>query len=402
MRNKSDIQYFDQDGVPYLINVGSKILSLLNGVKHTVASFSELHGLDSSALEAVVKSEFGPTQKIREAIESHCPLRVRDLYPKDYRDKFPIPDDTVGGIRVCTAEETRKTQRKMFRGPEGKRVLFYTYADTAMSATSLFRPEWIAEHFVYDSEHPKSVPDWAFNHGHFEHQITYFIGPVNFHWISDGKKYVRPMNTGDVNYIAPFVPHTFTTREEGKGLILAITYGGAAAGEAYQSKIQEISVGDYLSNLATGAGRLPEIKEVLATDELGGVMVKHHEYARRLGAGAYELISGVPFQSRVRALKFNLSGGAGINRSVDVERWGYNIGNTTLVLYSLDSVIGLNPGDSFFIRPEVKHCFGGRGKVLIMEIDPEGGDPLQELALIKRYSGIRGLERVRSENTQWF
>jgi D-lyxose ketol-isomerase len=85
-----------------------------------------------------------------------------------------------------------------------------------------------------------------------------------------------------------------------------------------------------------------------------------------------------------------------------VERWGYNVGDTSVTLSWGSHTATLEPGDSFFICPGVTHTFGGTGKVLVMEIKPDGSNPLDELALIKRYSGTRGLERVHSENTQWF
>ena len=410
MVNQVSRQYLDHNGIPYLANVGSKILSLLNGVKHTVSSFAELHRLDLNVLEAVTKGELGPTLEVREAIEKHCPLRVRDLYPKEYRDQFPVPDDTLGGVRVCTAEETKKTERKMFRGPEGKKILFYTYADTAMSTTSLFRPEWIAEHFVHDGIDPASTPDWAFNHGHFEHQITYFIGPVNFHWISKGKKHVRRMNTGDVNYITPFVPHTFTTREGGKGLILAVTYGGAVASEAYQSKIQELDLEDYLNSLKVGDLRLSDVPGLLSTDHLGGVLIRYYHKngsSRNYISGSYvkNLISDIPFQPSTSALEREINCQYVDPVLFGPESWGYNIGETPVILFWSGRQTAnrkeINPGDSFFIRSGVLYSFNGNGKVLVIERS-EGGNPLEELALINRYSGRRGFERVHSEDTQWF
>jgi len=391
--------YSDENGVPYLSNVGARILSLLNGVKHTVESFAELHAFDLEILESVIQGKRGPTSEIRQAIENHCPLRVRDLYGKEYQNRFPVLDDTSQGVRICTMEQTRGTERKMYRGPEGDKVLFYTYADTAMSATSLFRPEWIAEHYVHDGCDGEFVPDWAFNNGHFEHQITYFIGPVNFHWKSNGKKHVMKMDTGDVNYITPFVPHTFTTRETGKGLILAVTYGGAIAGEEYQSHAQELRLDEYLDQLEK---TVPEIHGPIATDELGGVMIRKYPDDQAKTKNVLELISGIPFQSDARAFELHQQTAYEPPVSVDKERWGYNIGETAIELLYDGGKMTLLPGDSFFIRSKVSHAFSGTGKILIMEINPANGDPLNELALIRRYSGERGLSRVHSENTQWF
>lgn len=391
--------YVDENGIPYLSNVGARILNLLNGVKHTVESFTELHALDLGVLENVVQGKTGPTPEVRRAIENHCPLRIRDLYGKEYQNRFPVLDDTTGGVRICTAEQTKSTERKMYRGPEGDKVLFYTYADTAMSTASLFRPEWIAEHYVHDGYDGESVPDWAFNRGHFEHQITYFIGPVNFHWKNKNKKYVARMDTGDVNYITPFVPHTFTTREAGKGLILAVTYGGAIATEEYQSCIQELDSDGYLEQVGK---TLPDIHEAIATDELDGVMIRKYHGHQAKTRNVLELISGIPFQPDARALELYYEAIYVPPISVDKDRWGYNVGDTSVELLHDDDSTVLLPGDSFFICRNIPHGFSGIGKILIMEINPTSGNPLCELAVINRYCGELGLVRVHSENTQWF
>jgi hypothetical protein len=269
-----------------------------------------------------------------------------------------------------------------------------------MSRTSLLRPEWISEHLVHNGV--SDISPWAFNHGHFEHQMTYFIGPVNFHWVSNGRKYVRQMNTGDANYITPFVPHTFTTRINGQGVILAVTYGGAIATEFYQSKIQQLSLDGYLSQ---SESKIPYINGVLPTDELGGIMINHHRDAKVTGSGAIkELMGSIPFQPHSRALEYVVDDGkpelSGIKAGA--ERWGYNIGNTPVIMEWASHSVNLNPEDSFFIRRGVEHSLRGKGKIVVMETNPESSNPLEELALIKRYSGRKGLERVHTENTQWF
>jgi len=113
---------------------------------------------------------------------------------------------------------------------------YYEYRDTAMSSVSLFRPEWIEELCVVDDNDPNNTAvQW--NNGHFQHQVTYFIGDVNFYYIGEnGEKKVAIMNTGDSNSQTPFRPHSFATRKNAKknGLILALTYGNQLAADAQQ------------------------------------------------------------------------------------------------------------------------------------------------------------------------
>jgi len=80
--------------------------------------------------------------------------------------------------------------------------------------------------YVNDSD--PNNPDVAFNNGHLMFQTTFFIGEVNFYWKIGEEKFVTEMNTGDSNYITPFVPHSFTSRNpDAPGLIIAVTYSGA-------------------------------------------------------------------------------------------------------------------------------------------------------------------------------
>lgn len=395
-------QFYDRQGRPFAPNVGYRLTQMLNGVKHALygmsPDFADFHpGLDREVLRAVAAGKIGPTPELIKAVNDHPPLRVRDLYPAGYKDEFPVVDDTVGGVVIYTAGQRKATERDSFRGPEGDKVKFYTYADTAMSRNSLFRPEWISEHYLHDGENADNTPDWAFNKGHFEHQMTYFIGPVNFHWIGrDGQKHVRKMNTGDTNYITPFVPHTFSTRSNGKGIILAVTYGGSIATEEYQSMIQGMPLDEYVEQVRK---EMPKLNGGLPTDPDGVIIHPHPGYSSL----ANRLIGNIPFQPKPRCLEILIGED---NRqqgdTVAAERWGYNIGRAPLTMEWESHAAELGQGDSFFIKPGVRHSFKGKGKLLIMEIMPEESDLKGELALILRYSGEKGIARIHSESTQWF
>ena len=129
-----------------------------------------------------------------------------------------------------TAEESMASSR-VFSRPDraARRTPYYEYRDTACSRTAPFRPEWIRQLRVVADSDPLN-PDVAFNKGHFLHQTTLFIGPVNFYWEVNGKRHVMELNTGDSNYITPFWPHSFASRDASKPtFILAVTYGGEVA-----------------------------------------------------------------------------------------------------------------------------------------------------------------------------
>ena len=216
-------------------DIGAVIRGLLNGLKHTPQTIGPVIGIEPEILEEIIAGKTGLTDNVEKALFSVPGINQRDFYFPDVQHLFPVIDDTDNGVVVFRAQDTFKSRRMLTRGPE--KIPYYVYADTAMSNTSSFRPEWIKELCVHNGDSADELPDWAFNKGHFEHQVTYFIGPVNFYWLDkNGKRHMCKMNTGDTNYIVPFVPHTFTTRRADEGLILAVTYGGAISKPEFRSR----------------------------------------------------------------------------------------------------------------------------------------------------------------------
>ncbi len=391
-------------------NYGPILRNQLNGVKQTAESFAKIHNLDPEYLKKVMGGNAPLTMDIINAVQDHPPLNVDLLFDSKDRNMFPRKNDTLDGVVIFTEEQGAETQRTFERGPkERQKIPFYDYRDTAMSRMSSFRPEWIKELYLHDGIN-KELPDWAFNNGHFEHQMTYFIGPVNFHWIDKkGNKYVRKMDTGDLNYITPFVPHSFTTRQKDRGLILAVTYGGAISTEDFQSEIHSTTSEDYLKNIRE---KITKIELNLLADQLEGVIINHHKDSIKKGINDYaqiELINNIPYQPNTKAFECYIKAERtqrDLDSVVNSDRWGYNIGNVPVLLFWDKHNELLYPGDSFFIQPNIYHSFRNvdqrQGKLLVMEIKPETGDPLYELALINKYAGENGLERVHTETLQWY
>ena len=200
----------------YSKRVGKNFLGILNDLKRRPEDAARELGIDIEVIKGIISGE---KEFSTELIE-----RAISIWPINKRDFYIIDDDCPDGVKIMRVEDSERSSRIMERA--GKP--YYEYRDTAMSTVGQFRPEWILELCVVDDNDPEN-PGVQWNNGHFMHQFTYFIGPVNFYYRdSKGKKTVEVMNTGDSMYISPFVPHTFTTRnnEEGKkDLILAITYG---------------------------------------------------------------------------------------------------------------------------------------------------------------------------------
>jgi len=187
----------------YLKSIGARILSEANDLKRTVESMAVDLNIDSEYLQQVTSGNCTreDTFKIINLIEK--------TYPVDSSDLLLINDDCQNGILYFSADESKKTSRVFDRvNKQNKRTPYYEYRDTAMSKLSPFKPEWIKELRVVSDSNP-SNSDVAYNNGHFMHQVTFFVGPVNFYYIVNGEKHCKEMNTGDSNYITPYIPHSF-------------------------------------------------------------------------------------------------------------------------------------------------------------------------------------------------
>ena len=187
-----------------LVRFGNYFLGILNDLKRRP---------EDAAIELNI-----PLEDIMDIIEGRKEIsleivtRATKIWPVNFRDFYLILDDCPDGIKIMRAEESAKSSRVMERGG----APYYEYRDTAMSGIALFRPEWIEELCVVDDNDPNN-PAVQWNNGHFQHQVTYFIGDVNFYYIGeDGEKKVAIMNTGDSNYGTPFRPHSFATRKNAK------------------------------------------------------------------------------------------------------------------------------------------------------------------------------------------
>ncbi len=377
----------------YKNNIGAVIRGLLNGLKHTPETIAPIIGVEQKVIEEIIGGKQELTADIEQKLISVAGLNQQDLYPAEFAGEFPIVDDTDLGVRIVRAAETKASERILSRGPAN--IPYYIYADTAMSNTSTFRPEWIKELFVHNGE-TADLPEWAFNKGHFEHQMTYFIGPVNFYWIDkSGVRHVTQMNTGDTNYISPFVPHTFTTREEDKGLILAVTYGGAIANPTFKAEIGVMPVEDFLKHTKEKLAQLP-----FAIDEkvVAGVAILKHENAQNGN------LVQCDYQPDTRTREITFIQGA-ISESVSSDRWIYNVGSESITIeWGNGKSSEIQTDDSLFIKPNTTHALKGneQAKLLVVDIKPGAGDPLIELKAIETYAGDAGLSRVHTETTRWY
>jgi len=205
----------------YLRQLGARILSEANDLKRTPEAFAQDLNLAPEFVQSIIAGE-----QDREVVRDFI-WKMIETYPISIADLWMDIDDTNNGALIVRASASEKSAR-IFNRIDGRGGLspYYEYRDTAMSSIAPFKPEWIKElRYVNDAD--PDNPNVAFNKGHLMHQITYFIGAVNFYWETDGERFCTEMNTGDSCFITPFVPHSFTGRDESDpALIIAVTFAG--------------------------------------------------------------------------------------------------------------------------------------------------------------------------------
>ena len=433
-----------------LIRSGRNLRGLLNDLKRDVPTAAKELDISEQELNSYIAGEMIiPLLLINKAVE---------IWPLNIRDFFILEDDTSNGMLFFSKEKSESSSRILKRGGQD----YYEYRDTAMSKGSTFRPEWIKELVIVENNDPYSKKIF-WNKGHFLHQFTYFVGPVNFYYEVNGKKYCVPMNTGDSMYITPYVPHTFTTRKNEKGefgFILAVTFGGKIFGDAQQElsllghdlskdflidysknptgniikKFREqmnISQEYLVENSLVSLKRLIDIesgKVVASKEEMDKialtlkipsreliplqledpVIIVLYNNARKWQNNSYtfvELSSPIKLPY-LKAFEVNIN----TNQKsyfikVISHQYLYNVSAENILLYFIDTSntfkeVLLRPNDSVYLKPNIQHGFISEGgKLLVVRI---GGRLTGDTMHELSLLDQRGFERLCGELTMWY
>jgi methylphosphonate synthase len=206
----------------YLARVGARLLNVANDLKRTPDLIADELGRPHDFLQNAIRGEIS-LEDMHTLV-----LQVYAAYPISMSELWVERDQTNDGLAVMTAEQSEASSRTIERtDSNGITAPYYQYRDTAMVREGPYKPEWIKELKVVTDTDPEN-PGVVYNKGHLMHQQTFFIGEVNFYWDLNGQRFCREMNTGDSNYITPYVPHSFTSRNSEKlGLIVAVTFASA-------------------------------------------------------------------------------------------------------------------------------------------------------------------------------
>ncbi len=380
------------------------------------------------------------------------------IWPINYSDFYIVKDDTKNNYLIFRNQKANNSERTMFRGG----VPYYSYKDTVMSKISPFKPELIEELMVINDDNPNNKKV-KFNNGHFLHQFTYFIGPVNFYYEINKKKYVSKMNTGDTMYISPYIKHSFTTRLNSKnvyGKILALTFSDVITNDVlneilvlgyektrkFKTNINDeyqsfwANLDYHLNILSLSLDKLKKFTGINFNKIKSNMRMPSYTQIKKLSnslnINVRNLIPPLKrkeveildykncrqwFYTSLKDKIYSIKELASCNllpmaKSIELtvlkknkhnsffripsHQYVYNIGDTKInVILDNNKKDYLNPGDSLYLKPNSKHLFFRKGKLLISRIN--GNLSSDSLYQISSFSD-ENLKKVINDNRPWF
>ena len=319
-------------------------------------------------------------------IDENFVKKAVEVWPVNISDFINPKYQKSTNYKIMRFKESFKTKRVMKRGGKD----YYEYRDTVMDRDAPFRPEWIRE-LVYVKSNSPNEKDLKWNRGHLLHQLTYFVGEVNFYYIDKkNKKRTAVMNTGDSMYIAPYVPHTFASRNHNcEGYIVAITFSDKITNDV-QNEILNFDK--------------KKIKEIIFSRNLKNqnkVTVKKFKKKQSKSKSPFQIIELAKNQiiRTTNFLQINVKKNNNLNLINNFHQYLYVLSDN-FKLKIEKKIINCKKGDTIYLKPFTKYKLQKKNtKILVAQVQSMfNNEALEQLFHI----GEKNFNRLIKDNTQWF
>jgi hypothetical protein len=364
----------------------SLALRALNQIKHSADSFAAASGLRAEAVQALIDGSDVDHQEVLVAMGRHPAVDLSTVIPATAAAKLGFGPTVARPYVVMRAADTERSGRVFERGyPPAQRLPYYRYFDTAVQHQSPFRPELIEE--LLDHEGNDELDVSYFNNGHFESQMTVYLGEANLYWMdATSRVHTFRARRYSATYKLPLVRHTFTARSPG-AKILAVTYLGPVAFSALRTRMSPPTVPRGVE------GQSPVIESL--NEHVDGCH----------GAGLLTLLPPISTQPSTHAYlaRVDQDQSRCLDR-LDVDRWLYHAGGARVGCSIGDDSVLIDKGDSICIAPGqmLRLNAGEPAEVVCFEVRSGEGDAEAELSEILRVAGREGYERLTREDRRWF
>ncbi len=429
-----------------------KFKKILNDIKRRPKDAALDLGISEILMEKYLKGEV--------TIPYNLVSKAVDKWSVNFSEFFHIKDDTTNNFKLMTKSESDNSARIMERNG----TPYYLYKDTAYSRLSPFKPEWIEELVTVDNNDPENEKvvynNGHFLHQftYFIGEVNFYyiengIKKVSLMNTGDSM-YISP-------YI-PHSFTTRKNNKNINGIILALTYAdkvdyncidelsaiGSSLSKEYKLELEN-KLEAFKSNLKyfleVSSYNLEEIYEKIKEPSILNIL-EVNEYPKLelvekiadvLNVNLRDLIP-IYNDENVQIKKylentprylpsskdkiFSIVDLAGVKKlpvsrafeitilknnsekdyflKTPLHQYIYNIGDISCNLLFDNNKIDLEPNDSIYLKPNLKHLFVNKGaKLLVLRTGGRiSGDPMYHFSLINKNELSRAIE----DNKPWF
>ena len=437
-----------------LIKSGQNFLGILNDLKRRPDDAATELGISLEEITRIIDGEKILSQEIIEKAVKIWPLNISDFYI--------IYDDTPTGVKLMSAEESKMSSRIMNRAgkpyyeyrdtvmssvapfrPEWIMELCQVEDNNSENTDA----KWNNGHFMHQFTYFIGDVNFYYLDENDKKQVSImktgdsmYISPFVPHTFTSRNKQSNGLIlaltygnklTGDVKQELSGLSIEsgsqfsldFSTKEKASASLLKFHR------EILSLPINEVSIRtkiptDTIIDLEN-AKRLPtqdEIillarsynvnsRELMADDKTEKVVVKPYNECKKWyypeNSKIYEFVelTSTPSLPFSKAFEINVQNSDSLDYDfkVGLHQFIYNVGENELLLnweFNDKKYTKLiQPGDSIYIKPFIKHNFRGNGKLIVLRVGGRiPGDSQRELSLI----GGRNTKRAISETMQWF